>query len=205
MFNNYYNTTTTLQLSGLSPGQPAWASTRRNIHSLTPIIAMNHPLSAFCIFYDPWHPPCSIYMPDSLFQQSLSKFSLVYLLAWHPPLHTPYISSPNHCLLFAAHAHTITTCFAVVPKLCHLILVSLSPFACLHGPFDNPHLTCAVASVHLHQGVSTVLLLPYLWPCFGILQVFSFLSFHTRTLFSNFLHYLFVVLNRMSIANNLCK
>jgi len=21
-----------------------------------------------------------------------------FLLAWHPPLHTPYISSPNHCL-----------------------------------------------------------------------------------------------------------
>jgi len=40
------------------------------------------------------------------FPQSLFKFSLVYLLAWQPPLHTPYISSPNHCLLFTAHAHT---------------------------------------------------------------------------------------------------
>jgi len=60
------------------------------------------------------------------FPQFLSKFSLVYLLAWHPQLHTPYISSHNHCLLFAAHANTITTCFAVVPRLCHLILVSLS-------------------------------------------------------------------------------
>jgi len=39
---------------------------------------------------------------------------------------TPYISSPNHCLLFSAHAHTITTCFAVLLKLCHLILVCLS-------------------------------------------------------------------------------
>ena len=36
----------------------------------------------------------------TIFPQSLSKFSLVYLLAWHSPLHTPYISSPNHCLLF---------------------------------------------------------------------------------------------------------
>jgi len=63
------------------------------------------------------------------FAQSLSKFSLVYLLAWHPPLHTPYISSPSHCLLFAPHAHTIASCFAVVLRLCHLILVSLSqPF-----------------------------------------------------------------------------
>jgi len=64
----------------------------------------------------------------SLFAQSPSKFSLVYLLVWHPPLHTPYISSSNYCLLFAAHAHTIATCFAVVPRLCHLILVSLSTF-----------------------------------------------------------------------------
>jgi len=38
--------------------------------------------------YDPWHPPCSIYVPDSLFAQSLSTFSIVYLLAWHRPLHT---------------------------------------------------------------------------------------------------------------------
>ena len=75
----------------------------RNIHPLTPFVVISHPLTAFSIYYDPWHPPCSIYMPDNLFSQSLSKFSLVYLLAWHRPLHTPYISSPNHCLLFAAH------------------------------------------------------------------------------------------------------
>jgi len=30
-----------------------------------------HPLSASFIYYDPWHPPCSIYMPDGLFAQSL--------------------------------------------------------------------------------------------------------------------------------------
>jgi len=68
---------------------------RRNIHPLTPIMVINQPLSASSISYDPWQPLCSIYVPGSLFPQSLSKFSLVYLLAWHPPLHTPYISSPN--------------------------------------------------------------------------------------------------------------
>ena len=31
----------------------------------------------------------------------------------------------DDCLLFAPHAHTIATCFAVVPRLCHLCLVSL--------------------------------------------------------------------------------
>jgi len=72
------------------------------------------------------HGILSVYLPDSVFPQSLFKFSLVYLLAWHPQLHTPYVSSSNHCLLFAAHAQTIATCFAVVPRLCHLILVSLS-------------------------------------------------------------------------------
>jgi len=61
---------------------------------------------------------------DSLSAQSLSKSSLVNLLVWHPPLHTPYISSSNHCLLFATHSHTIATCFAVVLRLCHVILVS---------------------------------------------------------------------------------
>ena len=62
----------------------------------------------------------------SLFPQSLSKFSLVYLMPWHPPLHTPYMSLPNHYLLFATHAHTIATYFAVVLRLCHLILLFLS-------------------------------------------------------------------------------
>jgi len=117
---------TILWLSGLCPGKPGWADIRRNIHPLTPVVVINHSLSAFSIVYDTWHPPCSIYVLDSLFSQCLFKFSLAYLLAWHPPLHTPYISSPNHCLLFAVHAHTIATCFAVVPKLCHLILVPLS-------------------------------------------------------------------------------
>ena len=84
-------------------------------------------LSASSIYYNPWHPLYSNPVLYSLFPQSLSKFSLVYLLAWHPLLHTPYISSPNHYLLFATIPyHTITTCFAVVPRLCHLILVSLS-------------------------------------------------------------------------------
>ena len=43
-----------------------------------------------------------------------------------PPRHIPYISSPNQCLLFAAHGHTIATCFAVVSMLYYLFLVFLS-------------------------------------------------------------------------------
>ena len=63
---------------------------------------------------------------EKAFDGVLSKFSLVLLLAWHPSLHTPYVSSPNHCLLFAVYAHTIAACFAIVLTLCNLSLVSLS-------------------------------------------------------------------------------
>ena len=52
--------------------------------------------------------------------------SIFYLLVCSPPPHIPYISSPNQCLLFAAHNHTIATCFAVVSILYNLLLVFLS-------------------------------------------------------------------------------
>jgi len=115
-----------LTLSGFCLGQPGWAGARRNVHPLTPILVISRPLYASSIYYDQWHPSCSIYVSDSLFPQSVSKFYLVFLLTGYPPLHTPYITSPNDCLFFVAHAHTIAACFAVVLRLCHLILVSLS-------------------------------------------------------------------------------
>jgi len=59
---------------------------------LTPVLIINHPFSTASIYYGPQHPPCSIYMLDSLIAQHVSKFSLFYLVVWHPPLHTPYIS-----------------------------------------------------------------------------------------------------------------
>jgi len=63
--------------------------------------------------YDPYHPPHSVYVLDSPFRQPLSRSSLVL----DPLLHTPCISSPSHHLLFAAHAHTITAYFSVIPML----------------------------------------------------------------------------------------
>jgi len=45
-------------------------------------------------------------MLDSPLWQPLSRSSLVFLLVFDDLLHTPRISSPNHHLLFAAHAHT---------------------------------------------------------------------------------------------------
>ena len=75
------------------------------------------------IFISFFHLPRSI--ASSLFKlrawqsfcTTFSMSSLVYLLVWSPPPHIPYISSPNHCLLFAQHAHTIATCFAVISIL----------------------------------------------------------------------------------------
>jgi len=39
-----------------------------------------------------------------------SKSSLVYLLVWNTPLHTPYISSPNHCLRNTCYYHRNMFC-----------------------------------------------------------------------------------------------
>ena len=62
----------------------------------------------------------------AIFLHNLFPCPLVYLLVWSSPPHIPYISSLSQCLLFAAHAHTIATCFAVVSILYHLFLVFLS-------------------------------------------------------------------------------
>jgi len=98
VFYSAATTTTILQLSGLCLGQPGWAGTRRNIHPLTPVMVINRCLSASSIFYNPWHPPCSIYMPDSVFPQSLSQFSLS--TSWPGTLHL-ILHTPFHCPSFA--------------------------------------------------------------------------------------------------------
>jgi len=105
-------------------GLSRWASTRRNIH-------LKHLFWSSIIFYQlPRSSMIDSFLPVQLtcftvFAQPLQS-GLVYLLVWNPPLCTEYISSPNCCLLFATHAHTIAACFAVVPRLCRLFLVSLS-------------------------------------------------------------------------------
>jgi len=86
-----------------------WVSRyQKNIHPFTPVVVISHPLSASCL----------VYMPGCLFPQSLSQsfFGL--------PLGLAPSTSPNHCLLFTSHTHTIAACFPVVLRLCHQILVS---------------------------------------------------------------------------------
>ena len=113
------------RLTAFGLGQPGWAGTRRNTHPLTPILIIGHPLSSSSIYKDQWHPLCSFYVLDSPLVQPLSRSSLVFLLVLDPQFHTPYISSPNHHLLFAAHAHTNAACSGAIPMQCHLYLVSL--------------------------------------------------------------------------------
>ena len=53
--------------------RPTWVSWYQNKHSPTHTYhGHQSSLICFLIYYDPWHPPCSIYVPDSLFPQSLS-------------------------------------------------------------------------------------------------------------------------------------
>ena len=89
-------------------------------HSLT----HTHPvhqtyLSTSSIYCNAQHPPRSIYVLDSPFQQPFPRSSLVYLLVWNLQLHAPYISSPNHYLLFTTLCPYHCNFFAVVPRICH--------------------------------------------------------------------------------------
>jgi len=85
--------------------------------------------------------------PSPLWCTSLSGPSSSY--------HTPYISLPNHCVLFATHAHTNAICFAVVPILCFLFLVSqlftwnsIFYFNATH-PSDHFHLSLIINDVSI--------------------------------------------------------
>ena len=68
----------------------------------------------------------SIYMFDNLFAQPLSKSSFGLPLGLEPLTSYSIHFFTNQCLLFATQAHTIATCFAVVQRLYHLFLVSLT-------------------------------------------------------------------------------
>ena len=116
--------TTVLQLSGLWPGQPGWAGTRRNIHlsylSWSSVILYLLPASITIHGNLPVQLTCVTVFFHNLSPTFLRSFS------WPGTLNFILHTFLHHCLLFAAHAHTTATCFAVVPRLCHLILVSLS-------------------------------------------------------------------------------
>jgi len=66
---------------------PSWSSS--NLYQLLPSTTIHSIL------------PVQITCLAIFFAQPLSTSSLVYLLAWSPPPHIPYISSPNQCLVLS--------------------------------------------------------------------------------------------------------
>jgi len=117
-----YTHTTILQLCVFCPGQPGWAGIRRNIHPLT-LIVVNHPylLSPSTTIHGilPIQSTCF-----TVFFHNLSP-SFLWSASWPGTLHF-ILHTFFHPIIIATHAHTIATCFTVVPRLCNLNLVSLS-------------------------------------------------------------------------------
>ena len=107
-------TTTVLCFMDLYPGLPGWSGTRRNIHPLT--YRDHHP--TFISFF---HLLRSI--ASCLFNlQSFCTTSVQVLFG--PPLGL----EPSTSYSIHFFTHTISACFAVVPRLYHLFLVSLNSF-----------------------------------------------------------------------------
>jgi len=63
---------------------PRWAGARRNIHPLTSIVIIRHPLSTSSLYYSLQHRHCSIYVLESSFLQSLFRSSFGLLLGLEP-------------------------------------------------------------------------------------------------------------------------
>jgi len=114
------------RFTALCPGLPEWASTGRKKHS------PNHHPDHHPIFISFFHLLRSI--ASSLFKlrawQSFCTTAL-HVLSGLPLGPEPSTSYSIHFFtqsvsIFATHAHTIATCFAVVSRLYHLFLVFLS-------------------------------------------------------------------------------
>jgi len=107
-------------------GQKWWACTRRNIHPFTPIMIVNQPLSASFIYYDPWHSPCSSYVPDSLFCTIFVQVLFGLPLGLAPSTSYSIHFFTQSLSSFHNTCPSIASFFAAVPMVCHLFLVSLS-------------------------------------------------------------------------------
>ena len=133
---------------------------KKNIHSLTPILIINHPWSASFIYCDPWHPPCSIYVltvflhylcPNPLWSTSwfgtlhfiLHTFlhlSLSFLCSTCPYHHNLFccsseITSSNPSLSLNSLLGTLS--FTLMPHIHLTILIS----ACATSLSYRPRLT----------------------------------------------------------------
>jgi len=182
--NNFHPRTSDMPLSFVKSVLPLRANSKLLQHTtttitttITTILWPSH-LTTQVSLYQKKHTPTQIY-PDHQppfisflhLQWSIASF-LFNLCAWQsfcttslqvlfglplglePPLHTPHIYSPNHCLLFARYAHTVATCFAVLPRLCHLFPVLSQLFTWnyifyLNGTYPSDHSHLCLLKCHL--------------------------------------------------------
>jgi len=130
----YYTTTTTTTTNTTVlwpfvynyPGEPVSEETFTHSHTHT---YPDHQSSFICFLH------LLLSIASSLFNLCLAVFlhslspNPLWSISWsgtlHFILHT-FDSSPIYCFIFTTHAHSITSFFAVVPRLCDLIVLSLS-------------------------------------------------------------------------------
>jgi len=67
----------------------------------SPNMVINHPLSATSIYYNPWHPLCSIYVHDSLFHNLSPSF--LWSTSWPGLRFVPSVLPNQRC--WAQHSH----------------------------------------------------------------------------------------------------
>jgi len=105
----YYNNN---RFMALCPRLPGWAGTKRNTHPPTILISNLYQLLPSTTIHSilPVQITCL-----TIFLHNFSPCPL-WSTSWSglEPTTSYSISLPNQCLLFATHAHTVATCFAVV-------------------------------------------------------------------------------------------
>jgi len=101
---------------------------------------------------------------------TLFAFCLLFLYSFHA------------CVNFFSNFHTFSSFSLLLQQLPHS--TTMFPYACMGiltihmWPVLYSSLYfSSVASVHLHQSISTLLPLPYFWPCFGILRLVLHIEF----------------------------
>ena len=149
-----------------------WASTRRNIHPLTPIMVINHPLSVSFIYYDLWHPPCSIHVPDSLFPQSLQVFFGLSL---------DMAPSTSCCIHF--FTQSLSSFHSTCPYIGNLFCCTTEIMS--SNPLSQPHFSELYFVAWCHTSIWPFSFLPPHFPFFtGHISLPCSILLHTQLLYN---------------------
>jgi len=115
-------TTTTTPFYGPLSGN-TWVSRYQRKHSPSHTFA-DHQLTFICFLHLLRSVASSLFNLHAWQSFCTTSFQV---LSWSGTLQFILHTFLHPIIVFATHAHTVTTCFAVVPRLCHLILVFLIP------------------------------------------------------------------------------